>query len=68
MDIISPDLLVLQCLYRLGNYPHSIILTQPMEGRKIRDHSWDEVADQVRRMAAHRHAALVCRVARHLYR
>jgi hypothetical protein len=39
-----------------------------MEDGKIRDHTWDEVADQLRRMTAHRHAALVCRVARDLNR
>ncbi|MBG6072324.1 hypothetical protein IWX87_002085 [Polaromonas sp. CG_9.7] len=69
MDIISPDLLVLRRLYHWEKtIPQSISLTQPMEDRKIRDHSRDEVADPVRRMAAHRHAALVCKVARHLYR
>lgn len=54
MEPVSPDLLALQRLYHWEKtIPKSISLTQPMEGGKIQDYTWGEVADQVRRMAAH---------------
>ena len=54
MEIVSPDLLALQRLYHWEKtIPQSISLTQPMGGGVTRDYTWGEVADQVRRMAAH---------------
>ena len=54
MEIVSPDLLALQRLYHWEKTtPQSISLTQPMGGGVTRDYTWGEVADQVRRMAAH---------------
>ncbi len=54
MSALAPDTLALQCLYRwereAGN---RVALTQPMGGGELRDISWAEVGDQVRRMAAH---------------
>ena len=54
MEIVSPDLLALQRLYHWEKTtPQSISLTQPMGGGSLQDYTWGEVADQVRRMAAH---------------
>ncbi|WP_426147213.1 AMP-binding protein [Polaromonas sp. DSR2-3-2] len=54
MEIVSPDLLALQRLYHWEKtIPQSISLTQPMGGGVTRVYTWGEVADQVRRMAAH---------------
>ncbi|HEX5697659.1 MAG TPA: AMP-binding protein, partial [Rhodoferax sp.] len=54
MEIVSPDLLALQRLYHWEKtIPQSISLTQPMGGGNVQDYTWGEVADQVRRMAAH---------------
>ncbi|NDP63384.1 AMP-binding protein [Polaromonas sp.] len=54
MEIVSPDLLALQRLYHWEKTsPQSISLTQPMGGGMTQDYTWGEVADQVRRMAAH---------------
>ncbi len=54
MDSVSPDLLALQRLYHWEKTtPQSISLTQPMGGGMTQDYTWGEVADQVRRMAAH---------------
>ena len=54
MDRVSPDLLALQRLYHWEKTsPRSISLSQPMGGGSLQDYTWGEVADQVRRMAAH---------------
>ncbi|WP_029526471.1 AMP-binding protein [Polaromonas glacialis] len=54
MEIVSPDLLALQRLYHWEKTtPRSISLSQPMGGGNVQDYTWGEVADQVRRMAAH---------------
>ncbi|CDS52268.1 Long-chain-fatty-acid--CoA ligase [Polaromonas sp. CG9_12] len=54
MEPVSPDLLALQRLYHWEKtIPQSISLTQPMGGGMTQDYTWREVADQVRRMAAH---------------
>ena len=46
--------LALQRLYHLEKtQPQRIALTQPMGDGSVQDFSWGEVADQVRRMAAH---------------
>ena len=46
--------LALQRLYHLEKtQPWRIALTQPMGDGSVKDFSWAEVADQVRRMAAH---------------
>ena len=48
------DNLALQRLYQWERTaPDRIALTQPMGGGVVRDYTWAEVADQVRRMAAH---------------
>jgi long-chain acyl-CoA synthetase len=50
----APDMLALQRLYEWEKTaPTRIALTQPMGGGVVRDYTWAEVADQVRRMAAH---------------
>jgi len=54
MDTIAPDMLALQRLYHWeSTEPTRIALTQPMGDGVTRDFTWAEVADQVRRMAAH---------------
>ena len=54
MSIVSPDALALQRLYHWEkNAPSRVTLTQPLGGGKVRDYTWAEVGDQVRRMAAH---------------
>ena len=54
MTPVSPDLLALQRLYHWEKtISQTISLTQPMGGGMTRDYTWGEVADQVRRMAAH---------------
>ena len=54
MNNVSPDLLALQRLYHWEKTsPQSISLSQPMGGGMTRDYTWGEVADRVRRMAAH---------------
>lgn len=51
---VSPDLLALQRLYHWERTaPDSICLTQPLGGGAVQDFTWRQVADQVRRMAAH---------------
>jgi long-chain acyl-CoA synthetase len=51
---VSPDLLALQRLYHWErSAPKQVTLTQPMGGGALREFTWAEVADQVRRMAAH---------------
>ena len=54
MSTMPPDLLALQRLYQWEKTaPDRIALTQPMGAGVTRDFTWAEVADQVRRMAAH---------------
>ena len=54
MSTIPSDMLAMQRLYQWEKTaPGRIALTQPMGGGVIRDFTWAEVADQVRRMAAH---------------
>ena len=54
MSIVSPDALALQRFYHWEKTaPKRVTLTQPLGGGKVRDYTWAEVGDQVRRMAAH---------------
>ena len=54
MTAVSPDMLALQRLYHWEKTaPQRIALTQPMGGGEVRDFTWAQVAEQVRRMAAH---------------
>ena len=51
---IPADSLALQRFYHWeSSSPQRVALTQPMGGGELRDFTWAEVADQVRRMAAH---------------
>lgn len=50
---VSPSDLPLQCLYRWENErAQAVYLTQPMGAGKVQDLSWQQAADQVRRMAS----------------
>jgi long-chain acyl-CoA synthetase len=54
MSTLAPDMLALQRLYHWEKTaPDRIAMTQPMGGGVIKDFTWAEVADEVRRMAAH---------------
>jgi long-chain acyl-CoA synthetase len=54
MNPVPNDRLALQRLYHWEKAaPGQITLTQPMDGGVTRDFTWGELADQVRRMAAH---------------
>jgi long-chain acyl-CoA synthetase len=54
MSPVPPTALALQRLYHWEQAePHSVTLTQRLGGGTVRDYTWAEVADQVRRMAAH---------------
>jgi long-chain acyl-CoA synthetase len=54
MHPVSSDLLALQRLYFWEKTaPERIALTQPMGGGVIRDFTWAQVGDEVRRMASH---------------
>ncbi|MDN3543173.1 AMP-binding protein [Kinneretia asaccharophila] len=54
MATIPADSLALQRLYHWERQtPDRITLSQPMGGGRVQDFSWAQVADQVRRMAAH---------------
>ena len=54
MSAVSPDSLALQRLYHWErSAPQRVCLTQPTGGGAVRDYTWAEVTDQVRRMAAH---------------
>jgi len=54
MHPVSSDLLALQRLYFWEKTaPERIALTQPMGGGVIRDITWAQVGDEVRRMASH---------------
>lgn len=51
---VSPDALALQRLYHWEKtQPDRVAFTQPQGGGAVRDYTWREVGDQVRRMAAH---------------
>ncbi|MBT9457164.1 MAG: AMP-binding protein [Burkholderiaceae bacterium] len=54
MAIVDPSKLALQRLYHFErSSPGTVTLTQPMGGGVVKDFTWGQVADQVRRMAAH---------------
>jgi len=54
MSTVAPDLLALQRLYHWEQTARDrVTLTQPMGGGTVRDWTWGQVADEVRRMAAH---------------
>ena len=54
MTAVSPDMLALQRLYHWEKTaPQRIALTQPMGGGEVRDFTWAQVSEEVRRMAAH---------------
>lgn len=54
MSSVAPDTLALQRLYHWEKTaPNRIALTQPMGPGVVQDFTWGQVADQVRRMAAH---------------
>ncbi|MDP3246513.1 MAG: AMP-binding protein [Polaromonas sp.] len=54
MNAAKPGSLALQRLYHWERTaPDRIALSQPMGGGVVRDFTWAQVADQVRRMAAH---------------
>ncbi len=54
MTQVAPELLALQRLYHWEKTdPKRVALTQPMGAGAVQDFTWAEVADQVRRMAAH---------------
>lgn len=54
MPKIDAAQLALQRLYHWEKTaPQRVAMTQPMGGGTVRDFTWGEVADQVRRMAAH---------------
>jgi long-chain acyl-CoA synthetase len=54
MSQIAPELLALQRLYHWEKAdPDRVALSQPMGQGVVQDFTWAQVADQVRRMAAH---------------
>ena len=54
MSSVAPETLALQRLYHWEkSAPDRIALTQPMGPGAVQDFTWGQVADQVRRMAAH---------------
>jgi long-chain acyl-CoA synthetase len=54
MNATPPATLALQCLYHWEKTsPQRVALSQPMGGGVVRDFTWAQVGDQVRRMAAH---------------
>jgi long-chain acyl-CoA synthetase len=57
MSGVSEGDLALQRLYRWeAERPDQVFLTQPMEGGVVREWTWGQAADEVRRMAAYLHA------------
>jgi long-chain acyl-CoA synthetase len=54
MSKIAPELLALQRLYYWEKtQPKRVALTQPMGNGVVQEFTWEQVGDQVRRMAAH---------------
>ena len=54
MSNVAPEMLALPCFYRWEKTaPGRTALTQPMGHDAVREFTWAEVADQVRRMASH---------------
>ncbi len=54
MTTIASDMLALQRLYYWEKTaPTRVALTQPMGNGVVKDYTWGQVADEVRRMAAH---------------
>ena len=54
MTMVSADMLALQRLYEWEqSAPDRVALTQPMGGGVVRDYTWGQVADEVRRMATY---------------
>jgi len=54
MVSLREDDLALQCLYRWERErPGQIFLTQPFDGGKLREWTWAQAADEVRRIAAY---------------
>jgi len=50
----SPDTLALQRIYHWEKTaPDKVIFTQPMGGGVVKDYTWKQAVDEVRRMAAH---------------
>jgi long-chain acyl-CoA synthetase len=59
---VAADALALQRLYHWERTaPERVVLTQPMGGGVVQDHTWREVLDQARRMAAHLQAQGIVR-------
>ncbi len=53
-DAVAPERLALQRLYHWEkSAPDRVILTQPQGGGVVRDMTWRQAMDEVRRMAAH---------------
>lgn len=54
MSKVPADILALQRLYHWEHVaPDRIALTQPMGNGVVRDYTWSQVSDQIRRMASH---------------
>ncbi|MCP5261237.1 MAG: AMP-binding protein [Rhodoferax sp.] len=54
MSTITPDMLGLQRLYHWeATAPDRVALTQPMGNGTVKDYTWGQVADEVRRMASY---------------
>ena len=52
--LVAPETLALQRLFHLEKTaPDRIAMTQPTGGGQVRDYTWRQVMDEVRRMAAH---------------
>ncbi len=51
---VAPGLLALQQLYKWeATAPDKVVMTQPQGGGTLREYTWRDVLDQVRRVAAH---------------
>ena len=51
---ITPDDLLLQCVYRWERErADRVFLTQPIGGGKVREWTWAQAVDEARRMAAY---------------
>ena len=52
--LVAPETLALQRLFHLEKTaPDRVAMTQPTGGGQVRDYTWRQVMDEVRRMAAH---------------